>query len=710
MSDTAKFLLKTIGILLLVLLVVYLIADIFNVLDDKFGFNIGQGKSDVVVEPLENSVPILRNGDLTREEIEKQKKDVEAPTCDDIFKEYFLYETDNYVFVSRKVVKDSKILYPTLLFSRTQKGTLEYNGTVGLTANISVGWMTGIPDFKTLKFNYDYSHGFNFKSGLDFDWATFVFTGIFSQWNAFHDSKNIVAYNNFNFDFCPDILNFNGIARSIRKVSGAEENDKRNLQNLTQKWINENILPYFFDLEDGVELIRADKSLSEMALRTSQIAYVNSYVTYLWNQSKMPDKSSNQKIVDISEYFARFIYDEDIYKQFPIPTSKKAEYGNKEYYTVYNCKILANVVYTYEKVTIDGKPITGDGNYDIIPPPTTSINYNQVTIKLVDTGNSDLTNLDLSKNPVNINFDMRVGASGGSTGDGILNSPTKHVFYDISFNNINDLKTGKSLAMESGICNYMITSNELIFESLSGTFTVNEQFSTLTLNYQYVNGYVNVSVSLHNISAVDTSSIDLAKNPVKIVYNSKTGGAPQQFVFNKNEDLTKTKSALMKIGEYEYSVLSEQLVFSSTSGNQTISTTNREFVFTYSVEVYQDDLKFIVTVSEAALSGSNDLKIFAEESTTSLLGSKIGQTGYSVKVKIFDKDGYIVKTCDHKHGGNICTDKWSSNGTLIVGETYTGQLLYLNTNDNSKSYVTGTFTFEYKANTEFTFTYSCVEV
>lgn len=209
------------------------------------------------------------------------------------------------------------------------------------------------------------------------------------------------------------------------------------------------------------------------------------------------------------------------------------------------------------------------------------------------------------------------------------------------------------------------------------------------------------------------SNIDLATYPVKIIYNSKDGGAPQQFIFNKNDDLTKTKSALMKIGEYEYSVLSEQLVFSSTSGNQSITSTNREFTFTYSVEVYQDDLKFTVSVNESSSTNSYDLAIYATSSTAYLLGTKIGQTGYSVKVKIFDKNGYIVKTCDHTHSSSsssTCSDSWSSNGVLTVGETYTGQLLYLNTNDNSKSYVTGTFTFEYKANTKFTFTYSCVEV
>lgn len=695
MSDTAKFLLKIVGILLLVLLVFYLAADIFNFVNDKFGLNIGSDKVDVEIDPIENSLPITNNGSLTRDEIEQQKNDVDAPVCDDVFNDYYIYEVENYVFLSKKDIKDGKYIFPTISFVKTQNGTLQYDGTVGLTAKINVNWFTGVPDFSSLTFSYDYTQGLNYSSGLNVDWFTLA-GGILTNWNSFHFFNNHISFTNFDTNFCTDFLNMNGLARTIRLASGAEANDTATLTNYTTKWINNNIMPYFTDLGDGVEFLWADKNLDEQERFTKSVCYLNSYATYMWNQTKTSDKKENQKVLDLSEYFAKFIYDENIYKQYPIPDSKKADYPNQEYFTVYNCKIMGNVSYLYASAKIDGTILDGDGDYVVIQPPLTIKKYSKVTFALNNKYSADLTNLSLTNHPVVIKI---------TNDDGFTKT--------ISFSDITQLRHGqKSIALEPGTYYYQITSDELVFDSYSGTFTVDDILQKITLDYNYINGYCLVSVTLSPISTVDMSNIDLSTYPVKIIYNSKDGGAPQQFIFNKNDDLTKTKSALMKIGEYEYSVLSEQLVFSSTSGNQSITSTNREFTFTYSVEVYQDDLKFTVTVNESAISSGNDLAISATSSTTSLLGTNIGQTGYSVKVKIFDKDGYIVKTCDHSHLGDSygCADNWSSNGVLTVGETYTGQLLYLNTNDNSKSYVTGTFTFEYKTNTRFTFTYSCVEV
>jgi len=128
MSDTAKFILKVIGILLLVLLAVYLVADILNLVNDLTGGNIFNKKSDVIVNPIGSSMPILRNGDLTVEEIEQQKKDADAPTCDDVFNDFYLYESDKYVFVSRRCVDGGKYVFPTLSFIKTQNGNLQFDG------------------------------------------------------------------------------------------------------------------------------------------------------------------------------------------------------------------------------------------------------------------------------------------------------------------------------------------------------------------------------------------------------------------------------------------------------------------------------------------------------------------------------------------------------------------------------------------------------
>lgn len=694
MSDTAKFILKVIGILLLVLLAVYLVADILNLVNDLTGGNIFNKKSDVIVNPIGSSMPILRNGDLTVEEIEQQKKDADAPTCDDVFNDFYLYESDKYVFVSRRCVDGGKYIFPTLSFIKTQNGNLQFDGAIGVKANINVNWLTGVPNFKSLKFTYDLSQGVNYKSGTNIDWGAMV-GGIFSQWNAFHSSNNFVSFTNFNTNFCTNFLNMNGIARTVRLTSGAEVNDTNTLKEYTRDFIEKDILPYFLDMGSDVEMIFADKGLEKEERESLSISYFNSYVNHMWTQSKTKDKTQNQKVVDLSEYFARFIYDEKIYKQYPIPDSKKAEYGDKKYYTVYNCKILGNCMYSYykteDKSLTTGKTPASDGDFVVTPPPVVTKVYTKVNVKLNNKNNSDLETVDLKVNPVVIT----------------INDKT------LTFDSLISIRDGKSIAIETNKkYNYEIASNALVFDSYSGIFETKGAEQTVTFDFSYTNGYCLVSVELQNITTIDMSKVDLEKYPVKIIYNSKSGGSsPQQFIFNKNEDINKKKTALMKIGDYDYSVLSEQLIFSSTTGTQSISTTNREFLFTYSLAVYQDDLKFTVTVQESS-SSSQDLQIRAEADTVSLLGNKIGQTGYSVIVKIFDKDGYIVKTCNHTHssGSSLCSELWTSNGALKVGETYTGQLLYVNTKDNSKSYVSGTFTFTYKNNTLFTFMYECVEV
>lgn len=690
MSDTAKFLLKVIGILLLVLFAVYLVADIFNFCNDKFNLNIGQNKADAVVNPIENTIPILSNGDLTYEEIHQQKKDTEAPTCDDIFNDYYVYETDTYVFVITRAINEGKYIYPRLSFVKTENGTLQFDGTLGLEATIDVNWFTGIPNFDSLSFEYDYTLGLKYEPGIDINWVN-LFGGILSSVSVARNTDNFVSFSNYDITYCKNFTNCMGTARTIRLLSGAEENDKRILKSKTFDWIRDNLMPYFVDLGNGVEFIMADKSLSKEERQIETMAYLNSYVTYMWNQTKTEDKKENQKVVDLSNYFAKFIYDENIYKQYPIPANKKAEYPNQEYYTVYNCKILGNVSYAFWKqILINGDILPDDGDFVIVPPPIVDKEYSKVTFVLENKDKSDLSELDITNNPVIIEINDK----------------------QLLFANRHDLFSGKSIALEKNkTYSYEITSNSLSFESYSGSFEINENLQQVTLKYTYSHGFTYTTISLMPITATDSSGIDLSANPVRIVFTGLNGEGTYQFVFDSNDKLTSEIGQYLKNGDYSYSVLSEQLIFSSTSGNQKIDSNNRKFTFTYSINTYQNDLKFTVVVEEQKFSTAFDLMISATQETTILLGEKIGQSNYSVVVKIFDNDGYILKTLNHTHNpGSACSDCWISNGVLIDGETYTGQLLYQNTDDLTKSYVSGTFTFTYQSGTVYTFVYACEEI
>ena len=324
-----------------------------------------------------------------------------------------------------------------------------------------------------------------------------------------------------------------------------------------------------------------------------------------------------------------------------------------------------------------------------IEPPTIIKEYSKLNIKLKNKDDSDISLLDIKTNPVNIKIADEI----------------------VSISSNLELSNGKTIVLEKGKSYfYEIESGALTFNSYSGNIVLDKTEQTVYFEYTYSHGFTYTTISLMPITATDSSGIDLSANPVRIVFTGLNGEGTYQFVFDSNDKLTSEIGQFLKTGEYSYSVLSEQLIFSSTSGNQKVDANNRKFAFTYSINTYQNDLKFTVVVEEQTNSTAHDLRISATQETTILLGQKIGQTSYSVVVKIFDKDGYILKTLNHLHGVGGCSDSWSSNGVLKDGETYTGQLLYQNTDDLTKSYVSGTFTFTYQSGTVYTFVYACEEI
>ena len=170
----------------------------------------------------------------------------------------------------------------------------------------------------------------------------------------------------------------------------------------------------------------------------------------------------------------------------------------------------------------------------------------------------------------------------------------------------------------------------------------------------------------------------------------------------------------MKIGRYTYTILSEKLIFGSTSGNFEINSRNRNFDFSFAVIYNRSDLEFTVTVSETANSTSGSFKLSGDSTSVQLLGSKLNLQNYFVNITIFDANGHIVKTLNHTHNGTgSCGDSWTINN-LVVGTRYTAQMTYANGTDISANgyieYQSSTFSFDYKDSTRYTFTYSCREV
>ena len=88
--------------------------------------------------------------------------------------------------------------------------------------------------------------------------------------------------------------------------------------------------------------------------------------------------------------------------------------------------------------------------------------------------------------------------------------------------------------------NYLIDSEALIFDNFRGSFTIRDDSSTITFPYYYLDNFTVASVGLNPIGTIDTSIIDLATNPVRIILSNDKN--TYQFVFSSNSDLNAYKS------------------------------------------------------------------------------------------------------------------------------------------------------------------------
>ena len=224
-----------------------------------------------------------------------------------------------------------------------------------------------------------------------------------------------------------------------------------------------------------------------------------------------------------------------------------------------------------------------------------------------------------------------------------------------------------------------------------------------------MNGYVVTSVSLTPLSNYDESTIDLSTNPVKVIFTGKNGEGTFQYIFDDNSKLATNLTQLLKIGEYDYSILSEQLIFGSVSGTVEVTPQNRNFMFTYALKLESGDLDFDVNVTTVTKTTNRDFKLSGSQETVTLLSNKLEDEHYLVKILAFNSNGDIVVTFEHTHQNGACADNFNSNNTLMNGETYTFQMRYMNS-DGTISYVSDTFNITYDSSLEYTLTYSAIEV
>ena len=606
------------------------------------------------------------NGGFTFEQIKKAQDDNECPAYDDQIIDLKCYDFGAYIVFSY----GDNGTYQNALFYKSDNGLI-LDGMIN-----TYGSLTGMKWF----FAYDLStfkwvHEKN-KEPYYYEYYTF-FDG--EKLNGTHDDLISVSRQTQRFvKWTHDVrTNQNEMVRYVMT----------NAANLTAK----NITSYFIKFGD-VELIGTG---------STGFVKINSFYNYLYEQIK-GEQYNSYKIIDGTTCLCVPIPTAEQTK-YPISADKKADYDNKDYYGVYRCSIAVNLNYVKGNQSISATTKNEDYIEDleddddtkdkvIVDDVDPNYNFSKINLGFVDTKSSDISNVNLLTTPVEITFTC---SDKKQTKTVLIDSKTK-------------LSNGVNILLSKNTTwDYYIDSKALLFEDFRGSFTVKSNSSNLTFDYYYLNNYTIASVGLNPIGTIDTSVIDLQANPVKIVLSNAKH--TYQFVFNSNTQLDKYENMLVEMGEYDYTILSNQLLFASVTGKLTITTTDKIMLFNYALNTAKDALTFDVGITSSGTT-SNCFRLQSETSNVTLIRETLSSAKvYLVTCVIYDKDGRLMESFSHTHSvTGACSDTWYSSN-LVAGEKYTLQLRFTDRDDTTMTYLSDIADFTFELNKTYQVSYTATK-
>lgn len=605
------------------------------------------------------------NGGFTFEQIAKAQDDNECPSFDDQLINLKCYDFGSYIVFS--YVNDGR--YENALFYKSDNGLI-LDGVINTYASL-----TGMKWF----FAYDLST-FSWVDELNREPYYYTYYTFFdgNKLSGTHDDLVSISRQTQMFVKWTHAVRTNQ-GEMVRYVMS-------NASNLTAK----NATSHFIKFGD-VELIGTGNT---------GFVKINSFYNYLYEQVK-GESFNTVKLIDGTPCLCLPI---PVAEQstYPISASKKAEYGDADYYKVYRCNIGINLSWVKGNKTIDSTirnedfvdTLKNDNEYkDKVEVENCEPNYtfSKLNLNFIESRDSDLTNINLLIKPVEITFTC------------IDLNQTKTVLID-SFDKLNS--STDVLLTKNSTWNYFIESDALIFENFRGSFTVKSDSSNLSFSYYYLNNYTIASVGLNPIGTIDTSVIDLINNPVKIILSNDNH--TYQFVFDSNTTLNTYQNMLVEMGQYNYTVLSKQLIFASVTGTLNITTTDKIMLFNYALGV-DDPLTFNLTVNSYG-STNNQFYLYSESANVALIRNYLSSAKvYTVTCVIYDRDGRLMETFNHTHSVNgACSDIWYASH-LIAGETYTLQLRFADRDDPTKTYLSDISNFTFNANTSYKVHYNVIE-
>ena len=438
---------------------------------------------------------------------------------------------------------------------------------------------------------------------------------------------------------------------------------------------------------------------------TEKFDVYNSFFFYLYSKTKDIEVGET-KYVDVSSTGLTCVpIPEEQRKNYPITNPEAYKVGEETpmYYGVYNTQITAKITrYKANKdlpVNDETKKVI-DKPEDLKPvsKPDVSQELTLLNIGFKAKTSSEALDFNLKDYPVTITFK----ADGKQDKKLVVDSLTK-------IQNVNNLFLASNTKYS-----YTIDSEKILFDNLSGTIDVGAKTGKLDFDYSYLNGYIVASVGLNPVGTVDQSQFDLSVNPVKIVLTNIKSKKTTEFSFNNNNMLNTRLSQLLELGDYSYSILSDKLIFASTSGTLTITQTDRVMLFNYALNSDVDNYTFtVVSQGKKATSGidifSNTVSILevlnSKYPLLTLNDIKLGCTIYSTEQKILIDILLPISISATYHTTLAKTDDLS----LKALDDYWNQSLTVQLKiqlSNGKLFVSEPFTFTHNINNGITFEFN----
>lgn len=604
------------------------------------------------------------NGGFDYEQITKSQDDDSCPERLDQLITLTCHDFGSYVCFS---FKDDEI-NQNIVFVKTDNGLI-VDGLLNLRGNF-----TDRLGFFCMKINLD-----------SFSWVD-------QRTKNIEYVKNVNYFNIFNLKYCDNLVSCSREkARFVTQFATANYANYSEANCIAMQHASDltgqNATDHFIKFGD-IELI---------GTKDTGMVKINSFYNYLYEQIK-GESYGSKKIIDGTSALCYPIPEAE-QQNYPIPVDKQSEYDGKEYYGVYRTNIAVELEFlsgnSVLTKTVEMEDYIETNEKDektkhkvTVEEVKQNNNFAVLNLNFKNTNDSDISSINLLINPIKIQ----------------LTCEELNITKNIEINTKLQLITGITSILNKNVTwKYVIDSPELIFEDFMGTFKITENKNQIELEYYYLQNYVLASVGLNPVVTVDESIIDLESNPVVVMLiNDKNS---YKFEFNKNSDLHTLKSTLVEIGQYDYVILSNQLVF-TTSGKLTITTTDRTMLFNYGVQVSGNNaLRFNLTISSNS-GTNNQFNLSSDTSNVTIIRDTLSsEKTYKVNCFIYDLEGRMLETFTHTHSNSgVCSDIWYSSN-LTSGNRYIVQLNFVDANDSTVTYLSDYQEFAFETNTTYTLTY-----